>query len=540
MTAKVPPLVARALGAQTHHPIFAVCAVLLGPFMVGFHSRLFSTGLADLRGAFDLSFDEGAWLNTISTAPQMLAAPAVAWLAATFGVRRVMVPPALLYAIVSAVIPTVTDFRELAVLHFIHGLLLGIFVPATLMIIFRNLPLKWWTSAIAIYAFRAAFTTNAGTGLLDFYIQNLGWKAVYWQDVLLAPIMAILVLLGSPREEVNRGLLAQADWGGMLLLGCGMSLIFVGLDQGNRLDWLESGFVQSCLAGGAVLLLAFFINESLVKQPWASASVLYSRNLILILTIALFYLISSLSNAALIPNFLSTVALLRPQQTGDMLIVWACIPLLIMTPICVWALNRIDGRIVLLIGLTCFALSGWLGTRVTADWTADNFRLLAVLQGCGHILTFLPIIVLAVANSNPAKSTSFAAYIQVIRLLGTEMALTLMTTFLRKQEQIHSFLLTMDVPTGAALTTDRILLLTRKFAAFGQGLASSRALSTFNQALQKQSNVLSYIDAFWITFFAAIVAMLLLAFMRPAPAGPFTPQGRQNALKATREQSKAV
>ncbi|MBB4188823.1 MFS family permease [Sinorhizobium terangae] len=304
--------------------------------MVGFHSRLFGIGLVDLRGAFGLGFDEGAWLSTLATAPQIVFAPAVAWLAAAFGIRRVMVVPALVYAVVSLLIPLTSDFTALAVLHVVHGALLGVFVPATLMIIFRNLPMKWWITAIAIYALRGAFTVNSGTALLDFYVQHIGWQYLYWQDVVLAPLLAFLAYKGSPRESVNMDLVRHADWGGMLFLGMGLTMLSVAVDQGNRLDWFENGVVISTFAGGLVLIAAFFVNEMLVERPWASLGAIGTRNVALLISVALLYLMSSLSNSVLVPNYLTTVAGLRPEQIGVTLVTWVCGPLILMTPIAVW------------------------------------------------------------------------------------------------------------------------------------------------------------------------------------------------------------
>ena len=69
--------------------------------------------------------------------------------------------------------------------------------------------------------------------------------------------MGLMVYLGTPHEPVNREVLADADWGGMLLLGTGVSMIYAGLDQGNRLDWLGSGTVAALLIGGGLLCAAF-------------------------------------------------------------------------------------------------------------------------------------------------------------------------------------------------------------------------------------------------------------------------------------------
>ena len=51
-------------GGVAPQPLFAVMAVLLGAFLANFDSRLTSVGLPDLRGAFSLGFDEGAWLRS--------------------------------------------------------------------------------------------------------------------------------------------------------------------------------------------------------------------------------------------------------------------------------------------------------------------------------------------------------------------------------------------------------------------------------------------------------------------------------------------
>lgn len=96
-------------GGVAAQPLFAVAAVLLGSFLANFDSRLTTVGLPDLRGAFGLSFDEGAWLSTAGIGSQIFIAPAVAWLATVFGLRRVLGIPSLVYAVVSLIIPFVGD-----------------------------------------------------------------------------------------------------------------------------------------------------------------------------------------------------------------------------------------------------------------------------------------------------------------------------------------------------------------------------------------------------------------------------------------------
>src|ERR1700676_5253664 len=355
-------------GGIAPHPLFAVAAVLLGSFLANFDSRLTSVGLPDLRGAFSLSFDEGAWLSTAGIGSQIFVAPAIAWLATVFGLRRVLGIPSLIYALISLAVPFVHDYTTLMVVSIVHGMLLGTFVPATLMIVLRTLPIKWWLPAIAIYSIRVGFALDTSTSAVGFYVDHWVWQWLYWQSVVIAPLMGLMVYLGTPAEPVNRSLLRDADWGGMLLLGTSVSMIYAGLDQGNRLDWLNSGTVMALLLGGGVLFIVFLINETTARQPWAHVNVLFSRNIGLWLVVILLYTLTSLSNSSLVPNFLSVVGLLRPAQSGVLLLTYGALPMFVLAPISIVLLRHFDARTVVVLGFSAFAAANLWGTQLTHDW----------------------------------------------------------------------------------------------------------------------------------------------------------------------------
>jgi DHA2 family multidrug resistance protein len=515
-------------GSATARPLFAVGAVLLGSFLANFDSRFTSVGLPDLRGSFSIGFDEGAWLSTASIGSQIFVAPAVAWLATAFGLRRVLGIPSLVYALVSLAIPFVRDYPTLIALSIVHGMLLGTFVPATLMITLHNLPIRWWLLAIAIYAIRVGFALDSSTSLVGFYVDYLGWQWIYWQGAVVAPLMGLMVWLGTPDEPVNRELIDNADWGGILLLGTSMSLIYAGLDQGNRLDWLASGTVTALLGCGAALFVGFLFNEALVRQPWAQVSVLFSRNIGLAQLVILFYTLTSISNSSLVPNFLGTVASMRPEQSGVLLLKYGILPMLVLMPISIYVLRRFDARIPLIVGLCAFAAASLLGTQLTHEWANDDFNFIVLLQSIGQTFAMLPLIVLSLANADPSRATALAAYVQVMRLGGAEIGVALMGTWLRVREQIHSNYLGQHVEAGGSDVSDLLQRLTDGFSGRGAASAIARALATLAGEVQREANALAYIDAFWLCFWAAIPGLILVSLMTRAPPGPLTPdwQGR--------------
>lgn len=231
-----------------------------------------------------------------------------------------------------------------------------------------------------------------------------------------------MVYLGTPKEPVNRDLLHHADWGGMLLLGAGVAMVYAGLDQGNRLDWLSSGTVMALLIGGGLLIIAFVINEMVAPRPWAHFNVLCSRNIGLSLIVILLYTLTSLSNSSLVPNFLGSVGALRPEQSGVLLFTYGALPMFVLVPISIVLLRHLDPRVVVVFGFSAFAAANLWGTQLSHVWAREDFTGIVLLTSVGQALTLLPIIIMALSNSDPSRATAFAAYIQIMRLGGARSA----------------------------------------------------------------------------------------------------------------------
>ena len=309
----------------------------------------------------------------------------------------------------------------------------------------------------------------------------------------------------------------------MLLLGTSVSMIYAGLDQGNRLDWLESGTVMALLLGGGALFVLFLINETLVPQPWAHVNVLFSRNVGLSLVVILLYTLTSLSNSSLVPNFLGVVGRLRPEQTGVLLLTYGALPMFVLVPISIFLLRHFDARTVVVLGLSAFAAANLWGTQLSHDWARDDFVGIVMLQSIGQAFTLLPIIILALSNSDPSRATSFAAYIQIMRLGGAEIGVALMGTWLRVREQIHSNYLGQHIENGSG---DVTRMLQEAFGVLCQPRRGDSAGAGGGDAVgagAREANMLAYIDGFWLCFWLAMAALFFMALITRAPPGPFTP-----------------
>jgi DHA2 family multidrug resistance protein len=110
-----------------------------------------------------------------------------------------------------------------------------------------------------------------------------------------------------------------------------------------------------------------------------------------------------------------------------------------------------------------------------------------------------------------------------VRLGGAEIGVALMGTWLRVREQIHSNYLGQHIENGSVDVTRMIKQLANGFDEHGAATAPARAVGTLAARVQREANVLAYIDGFWPCFWLAMVALFFVALIRRAPPGPFTP-----------------
>src|SRR6202451_1750337 len=257
----------------TSIPWLGLVAVLMGTFISTLNGRLSTFGLADIRGAVGAGFDEGAWITTAQTAAQMLITIPAVWMGATYGPRRVLIGASVAFALISLLTPFSPNLSTLLTMQFLGGLATGFFIPLTLSFILLNMPPKYWAFGIAVYALNLELSLNISASLEGWYVEHYSWRWIFWQNVPLALIMSLCLHRGMPIKPITTR--PPNDLFGLLAGGLGLALIYAALDQGNRLDWLNSGLVWGLLSAGVLLLAAFLIHEATTARPLLNLNVLF-------------------------------------------------------------------------------------------------------------------------------------------------------------------------------------------------------------------------------------------------------------------------
>jgi DHA2 family multidrug resistance protein len=506
--------------APCRRPVVGIAAVLLGAVISTLYGRITTFGLADLRGAVHAGFDEGAWITTAVTAGQMCVGPLSAWLGLVFGPRRVLMVSAAIFAVTSALIPFAPDLTTLLVGQVIGGLTSGTFIPLTIGFVLQSLKPALWPYGIAAYGLNLELSLNIPASLEGWYLDHLSWHWIFWQGSLLALPMLLCIHLGMPRAKVNRDALRGADVWGMFYAAAGFSMLYAALDQGNRLDWLNSGTICGLLAGGLVLIAAFVLQVLLAEHPWINPRFLLRRNIALVMAILVLYRFVILSTSYVIPQFLTTLQDFRSLQVGKVLL-WIALPQFLLAPLIATLLRWLDPRIMLAAGLFAIGLACAMASQLTASWATDDFLPSQILQAFGQSAALISLVLFAVRHLRPADALTFGVLLQTARLFGGELGSAFMQTYVRVREQVASNLIGLHVQSGGALAGERMAGYGAAVAArsVGPADAAARAASLLGQAVRNQADVLSYRDGFVIVSLAAIVMLGMTALLRPPPVG---------------------
>ena len=277
-----PPATTPAPSVITTHPLLGVLGVLLGASIATCSGRLISVGLADLRGYLHLGVDEASWVGTAFNAGLMFIGPFSVYLGGLLGARRVLLACASAFTLISLLLPLAPNLPVLLTLLVLAGLTAGTFYPLTLSFVLRNLPMRYVLLGIAMYAMDVVFTTNFATSLEAWYMDHLSWRWIFWNSAVLTPVMMVLVYFGIPWQPIPVPKEGQPkpSWRGFFYASLGFSLLYIALDQGQRLDWWHSGTIVALTVSGSFLLLMTVVRRLRMPNPLINLKFLVQRNVL--------------------------------------------------------------------------------------------------------------------------------------------------------------------------------------------------------------------------------------------------------------------
>src|SRR5215467_11263671 len=276
------PRLAHVIRSLDQNVYVGTVGVFLGAGIATLNGRLISVGLPDLRGALGLGVDEASWIPTAYNMAMMFIGPFSVFLGGLLGVRRVLLWAAAIFTVCSLLLPLSPNLNVLLCLQVVSGLSAGTFYPLTFTYAARALPVRYVLYAIGVYPLDIVGSTSLAVPLEAWLTEHLSWHWLFWISALITLPMMLCVYLAIPNPPKRSGPKPALSWRGFLYGCLGLALIYGALDQGERLDWLNSGVIVGLLVTGVFLLAASIIRRWLSPNPMVNPIFLANRNTLIL------------------------------------------------------------------------------------------------------------------------------------------------------------------------------------------------------------------------------------------------------------------
>jgi MFS transporter, DHA2 family, multidrug resistance protein len=515
----------------TTNPYVGILGVFLGAGIATLNGRLLSVGLADLRGAAGFGFDEASWIPTALNMAMMFSGVFVVFLNALFGPRRILLPAAAIFALISVLLPLVPNYWSMLALVVIAGLASGTFYSLTMTFVLTALPKRLIIFGIAAYAADIVFTSNIASALQGWYADHLSWHWIFWNAAVLTPLMMVCVYFGMPRRPPPVD--PRPSWRGFAYFSFGLSLVYGALDQGERLDWLNSGVIVAMLVAGIFLLAAAFVRRMMQPNPTLVLSFLNKRNIIILALSIFVFRFVHLATIVLVPGFLSNVQQYRALETGQAL-AWVAVPMFAEVWLVAVLIIYTNSRLILALGLTIVAVSCWICAHLDTSWAGTSFEIVELFLAAGFACSYVGLVgslvlqgIEAGALASATNAATYSGFIHFIRLFGGQVGVAVMTHFISAREKFHSNLLGLHVQAGSWLTDERVRMLSGGVlpGSSGSEEALYRAVGLLGQQVRAQAYTLATADGFILIGWFVVAYLLLMLFLKP---GKFTYRDLRN------------
>jgi EmrB/QacA subfamily drug resistance transporter len=326
------------------------------------------------------SVNDGQWVLTANILPLAAFMVLGGRLGDLFGLRRVFLTGAVLFAVATALASAAQSIVWIICMRAAQGSAAALMMPTAVAITSAVWPRDRRGYALGILAGGSSFFAALGP-VLGGVLTSVSWRLVFLINVPLALAAIALTLVGTPDLPPDVENRRHLDWAGTGVFAVAIVALIYGLSRGQPDGWGSPSTVIP-LAICVIAFAGFGMVERRVANPLIDFRLFRRLNF---LASAISQVIAGaieLGLGYLLPFYLLIVVGVGPVTAGIALIP-GTIPIILAGPLAGRAFDRLGGRAPLVAGFIVLSLSGVaLGVAATGDSAVALIPGL-LLQGAG-------------------------------------------------------------------------------------------------------------------------------------------------------------
>jgi MFS family permease len=415
--------------------------------------------VANIQADLGVSATSASWVVTANLLAAAVLTPMLGRLGDLYGRRPVMLGVLLLVLAGSVLAATTSSLALLLVARVAQAASFGLF-PLSIGVLREELPPQRLTGAMATVSGMLAVGAGLGLTVTGLLMRDGGdYHQLFWLATALSAIGVLGVLTLPRRAAVASG---RLDWIGAGLLGLGLVLLLMPLEEGNSWGW-ASARVIGCLIAAVVVLAIFIVAERRISQPLVTMRMLTHRPLVIANVAGLFLGFSMFAIFLAVSYLVQTPPAITGYGFGSTVLAASVVYLLPGTAAGVFTAplgGRLVGRFgpkntLVIAALLAFAGFGMLIFLHSATW---QIIVGAFAVNTAVMFGYAALPALLIAHVSPAETGIANSVNSISRSigmsLGTAFVVTMLTRNLIPGAPVplpHESQYTAVFTTGAAL-----------------------------------------------------------------------------------------
>ena len=494
----------------------AVVAGMIGAFMAILNIQITNASLLDIEGGIGTGADNGAWISTSYLIGEIVVIPLTGYLSRVFSFRRYMIASTFLFALFSVACAFAHDLGSMIAMRGLQGFAGGVLIPMAFTMVVTKLPKSQQPTGLAMFALAVTFAPAIGPTIGGYLTENYGWQKIFFINTIPSAIMIVALWFTLEREKMQPSLLKEGDWAGIATMAIGLSALQTLLEEGNKDDWFGSAFIVRLAVIAVVFLAAFIWIELAVKKPLVDLRLLRNRNFGIGTIANMLVGFALFGTVYVLPQYLGQVQGYNAEQIGNVL-AWTGLPQLLLIPLVPRLMKIIDVRYIGILGIALFALSCFMNTDMSLDYSGDQFFVPNVVRAIGQALILTPLTAIATLDIAPKDAANASGLFNMLRNLAGAVGTASLETIITKREQFHSNIIGQSVTVYRDDVRQRISEMTNYFIAHGVSdfaTAQHKAIVALGQAVKRQALVMAFSDTFAVIGVMLAIAAVVLVFAR--------------------------
>ncbi len=482
-----------------------IFAVMLSAIMVLIDLTIANVALPNMMGALGASADQITWVLTSYTMAEAICIPLTSFVAAKFGVRRVLLAGISCFIIASMLCGQAENLESMVFFRIIQGASGAAIIPLVQVILMSLYP-DDRAKAMAIFSIGILVGPVLGPTLGGVITEHISWRWIFYVNL---PIGLLCLGLLYRYVYVDERSEALMDWPTMLLMALGIGCLQYVLDRGNTVGWFDSKAIQVALIFSVMMLAGYAYRSFTQKSSVAPLWVMVDRNLLISSVMMFFFSMAVFGLTSQLPMFIENILDYPSDITG-----YVMSPRGLSSAIFLLIIMRlklsIDPRLLIVCGMLLTAGSSLYMAGYSPTTDKVSLVLPAMVQGVGMGLMFSTLSTTAYATVSKEHYLAASSMYNMFRTIGSSFGISIAAMFQAHQGQQQWNSLGQGV---SAYSPNLHLWLQQT----GLDITQPKTIAILAADLERQAQTIAYIHTFDLVALASVITLPLL-FLLALPA----------------------